>query len=82
MNEPATPPEKDVYADVPRALADLMKMDGVQPFEVKAAVAQKGYFPIDTPWDKYPGDFVEGVLIGAWEQVRAMVYENREKEPF
>lgn len=82
LNEPATPPEKDVYADVPRALADLMKMDGVQPFEVKAAVAQKGYFPIDTPWDKYPGDFVEGVLIGAWEQVRAMVYENREKEPF
>lgn len=70
------------YAGVPAALADLMRMDHITPFEVKAAVAKRGYFPMDTPWDKYPQDFIEGVLIGAWNQVKSMVLANREELPF
>lgn len=72
----------DAYRDVPKKLADLMRAAEISPIEVKAAVAQKGYFPVDTPWDKYPKDFVDGVLIGAWEQVKAMVLENRKHDPF
>ena len=67
---------------MPKKLADLMRAAEISPIEVKAAVAQKGYFPVDTPWDKYPKDFVDGVLIGAWEQVKAMVLENRKHDPF
>ena len=70
------------YSMVPPALADLMRMDGITPFEVQAAVAQRGYFPMDTPWQNYPKDFVEGVLIGAWSQVKGMVMANRENTPF
>ncbi len=70
------------YSMVPPALADLMRMDGITPFEVQAAVAQRGYFPMDTPWQNYPKDFVDGVLIGAWSQVKGMVMANRENTPF
>ena len=82
--KPAGTPDPDLvdYTGVPSALADLMRMDRVTPFEVKAAVAKRGYFPMDTPWDKYPQDFIDGVLIGAWAQVRDMVLANREDIPF
>lgn len=59
-----------------------MRADGITPFEVQAAVAQKGYFPMDTPWPNYPKDFVDGVLIGAWPQVKNMVLANRVEAPF
>lgn len=70
------------YTGVPVKLADLMRNDGITPFEVKAAVAQRGYFPVDTPWSSYPEDFVNGVLIGAWSQVKDMVIKNREGMAF
>lgn len=74
-------PEID-YKGVPAALKDLMKQDGITPFEVKAAVASRGYFPLNTPFENYPQDFVQGVLIGAWSQVKNMVLKNREDLPF
>ena len=78
----AAPEAHDDYSMVPPALADLMRMDGIKPFEVQAAIASRGYFPIDTPWQNYPKDFVDGVLIGAWTQVRDMCLEQRENDPF
>lgn len=80
--EITTEETQDAYRDVPKKLADLMRAEGISPIEVKVAIAQRGYFPVDTPWDKYPADFVEGVLIGAWEQVKSMVMENRKTDPF
>ena len=70
------------YSMVPGPLADLMKRDGVSPFEVQAAVAQKGYFPMGTDWANYPQDFIDGVLIGAWEQVKEICLENGVGLPF
>ena len=75
-------PQLDIYFNVPSALADLMRQDGIHPDEVKAAIAQRGYFPLDTPWAKYPADFVQGVLIGAWPQVKQMCMDNRKGGPF
>lgn len=82
--QPAPPaaPQTDKYRDVPLALADLMRQDGIDPNEVKAAIAQRGYFPMDTPWASYPADFVQGVLIGAWPQVKQMCMDNRQNMPF
>lgn len=70
------------YSMVPGPLADLMRADGISPLEVQTAVAQRGYFPVDTPWPNYPRDFVEGVLIGAWPQVKQMCLDNRTQTPF
>lgn len=72
----------DIYRDVPAALADLMRQNGIHPDEIKAAIAQRGYFPLDTPWASYPDDFVQGVLIGAWPQVKQMCLDNRLETPF
>lgn len=79
---PPAPPKKDPpaevdYTGVPPALADLMRKDGITPFEVQAAVAQREYFPMGTPWAEMPSDFIDGVLIGAWEQVKAECFRNR-----
>lgn len=77
-----TQAQEDAFQGVPPALADLMRADGIHPDEVRAAIAQRGYFPLDTPWAKYPADFVQGVLIGAWPQVKQMCMDNRKNTPF
>ena len=84
----APPPEQpaermtEAPAGIPPALYALMRQDGVTEEEIMFAVAGKGYFPGDTPIRNYPPDFVQGVLIGAWPQVRGMVLANREEVPF
>lgn len=60
---------------IPKALADLMTANSITEEQIRAAVASKGYFPADMPIKDYPKEFIEGVLIGAWEQVKAMITE-------
>ena len=68
----------DIPAGIPPALADLMSRNGVSAKEIQFAVANRGYFPENMPIQNYPPDFVQGVLIGAWEQVFEMIKTNRE----
>ncbi len=74
---PFTGPSPEPPAGVPQALWDLMQAHGVTEAEIVAAVAQKGYFPPNMRLANYPADFVQGVLIGAWEQVHLMIVNNR-----
>ena len=76
--EPATKaePEQEEMQDAPsdddtalKKLYDLMGAHEVTRQQIQEIVADKGYFPADTPVENYPPDFIEGVLIGAWEQV-------------
>ncbi|MEG0640736.1 MAG: ATP-binding protein [Clostridia bacterium] len=87
----ATPPQEDAGkaeavaappSHLPKALYDLMRQDNVTEFEIMYAVAQKGYYPNDTPIANYDPDFVSGVLVGAWPQVRSMVLALRNEVPF
>lgn len=79
------PPSNPVSAKIPKALADLMAKNGiddkhpngVEVKEIQQVVALRGYYPHDTPIDKYDSGFVEGVLVGAWDQVLAMIIDNR-----
>lgn len=71
---PETPAETPVRG-IPKALADLMAANNVSEAAIQAVVAQKGYFPADMPVADYPEDFVNGVLVGAWEQVYAAIKE-------
>lgn len=63
-------------------LLQLMQDNRVTGLEVRKAVAYKGHFPEDTPISNMPPDYIEGVLIGAWEQVFDVVKEMREKYLF
>ena len=44
---------------------------------VRKAVAARGYFPEDMPIKDYPIDFINGVLIGAWDQVYQMIKDQQ-----
>ena len=67
---------------LPRALRDLMQRDGATEQEIMYAVSKRGYYPNETPIANYAPDFVQGVLIGAWDQVFGMIQANREDVPF
>ncbi|MCM1024758.1 MAG: ATP-binding protein [Prevotella sp.] len=67
----------DDLEGLPQALRELMRANNVTEEDIRAAVANKGYFPEIMPVSNYPPDFIDGVLIGAWEQVYAMIMENK-----
>lgn len=71
------PPAVEIPDGIPAALADLMRQNNVTEDEIQLAVSLRGYFPANMPIANYPPDFVQGVLIGAWEQVFGMIKENR-----
>lgn len=78
--EDVTPPIV-IPEGIPKALADLMRANGVSESDIRLAVSQRNYFPYDTPITNYPEDFVQGCLIGAWETVYSMIKDNQ-KVPF
>ena len=67
--------------NIPKPLQDLMRTNNVSEEDIRFAVASKGYVPERMPIANYPPDFINGVLVGAWEQVYAMIKENK-KLPF
>lgn len=67
--------------DLPAALRDLMKANNVAVSEIQEVVSSRGYYPKDTPIKNYDADFINGVLVGAWEQVYEMIKDFR-KIPF
>lgn len=68
---------EEMVPDHLKPLFDLMERDGVNQAQVRDAVASKGYFTIDTPIENYPADFVQGVLVAAWEQVRQIIESRK-----
>ncbi len=69
--------EPKLDPNIPKALADLMRENNVTIEEIQKAVASRGYYPADTPIDNYDPRFVDGVLVGAWPQVLAMIVKMR-----
>lgn len=82
---PPEPPIGDTSAfqpdaRIPKALRDLMITNNVCEWDIQMVVEARGYFPADVEvWD-YPEDFTMGVLVGAWNQVFAMIKEMKSKE--
>lgn len=69
----------DDLSNIPKALADLMKSNNVTVKEIQQVVAAKGYYPGDTPIEKYDPGFISGVLVAAWPQVFSMIQKQREE---
>ena len=64
--------------NIPQSLKDLMISNGVCEWDIQNVVAAKGYYPADTPIEKYDPGFIHGVLVGAWQKVYAMIQEMKE----
>ena len=85
--EPAPPaPADDFVPDIPdgipQALADLMRANHVTATDIQTAVSAKGYFPLGMEITDYPREFIDGCLIGAWDQLYQVFLQEREKIPF
>ena len=85
--EPAPPaPADDFVPDIPdgipQALADLMRANHVTATDIQTAVSAKGYFPLGMEITDYPREFIDGCLIGAWDQLYQVILQEREKIPF
>lgn len=90
--KPASPPsymadfeevvsENEIPPGIPEKLKGLMVANGVTEEDIRIVVAAKGYFPLRMSVADYSPEFIEGVLVGAWEQVYAQIAENK-KIPF
>ncbi|GGH83635.1 hypothetical protein JOD43_002145 [Pullulanibacillus pueri] len=75
-------PTQQLDLAIPQSLRDLMIQNNVSPEEIQVVVSQKGYYPQDTPITNYDPSFIEGVLVGAWQQVFGMIQEFRKNLPF
>lgn len=69
---PTEPPEEELKG-IPPALRQLMTQYNVREQEIQRVVAIKGYYPESTPIRNYDPQFIEGVLVGAWQQVCNMI---------
>lgn len=58
---------------IPPALRQLMTQHNVQEQDIQRVVALRGYYPESTPICNYDPQFIEGVLVGAWQQVYNMI---------
>ena len=59
-----------------------MKANAVLPQEIMLATSSKGYYPEGTPIANYDPGYIDGVLVGAWEQVYEMIKELRNQSQF
>lgn len=72
MSYPSDFPEES-DTGIPPALQQLMNQYQVSEADVRRVVAMRGYYPENTPIHNYDPQFIEGVLIGAWQQVYNMI---------
>ncbi|MDF2568651.1 MAG: hypothetical protein K0R55_255 [Sporomusa sp.] len=70
-------PDMGDTTGLPKSLTDLMTANQVTVEEIQNVVSMKGYYPQDTPLKNYDQGFIDGVLVGAWDQVFAMINEAR-----
>lgn len=65
---------------IPKALRNLMIANNVCEWDIQNAVIAKGHFPDGMEVWEYPQDYIDGVLVGAWDQVYGVIKEMKEKE--
>lgn len=75
IQDTAAPATSTVNATLQKVY-DLMKQENITEEQIRKAVAMKGYFPEDMPMKDYPSDFIDGVLIGAWDQLKTFILND------
>lgn len=78
--EEGKPAPKNKHETLLEKARALMRQAEIPEETVKEAIGKKGYFPADMSIDQYPDEFIDGVLIGAWEQIKKFIED--EKIPF
>jgi GTPase SAR1 family protein len=84
MERPESMKSEDTDKDeVLQTLWVLMdKASIIDPMLIQAVVAEKEYYDADVPIRDYDKEFIEDVLIEAWDQVNALVQDKINELPF
>ena len=84
MERPESMKSEDTDKDeVLQTLWGLMeKASIIDPMLIQAVVAEKEYYDADVPIRDYDKEFIEDVLIEAWDQVNALVQDKMNELPF
>jgi hypothetical protein len=56
---------------------DLLKTEGMTETDVRRAVAARGYYPEETSIMDYDIEFLKGVILGAWPQLKSFIVANK-----
>ena len=84
LNEPVKQEEQKPFPaqdpGIPKALRDLMEANHVDEWDIQNVVAARGYYPADVKIKDYDKEFIDGCLVGAWQQVYGMIKEAKEKQ--
>lgn len=67
---------QELSKDTMKELYRLITADGLTLDQVCRAVEKKGYYEPGTPFHQYAPDFIEQVLVGAWEQIKKFIADN------
>lgn len=62
--------------NIPKAVKDLMNIDGITEEEIRSVVFARGMYPKDTPISSYEADFINGWLIPFWPNIVQYTKEN------
>lgn len=77
--KPEPQPAKDPLSQLRQLMENGMWSDQ----DIQKVVASHGYYPESVPINSYAPEFIEGALIGAWEQVEAALKAQLEQDiPF
>lgn len=75
--------QKPAASDPLSQLRQLMENGMWSDQDIQKVVASHGYYPESVPINSYAPEFIEGALIGAWEQVEAALKAQLEQDiPF
>jgi hypothetical protein len=71
-------PEVVTGPSIPASLIQLMEANNVTEEDIRKVVGKQGYYPVETPITNYEPDFINGVLVGAWDKVFAKIKAMKE----
>ena len=75
---PFTQKPPNIPDALPQALKDLMRENSVDEFEIRNLVANKGFYPLETPITNYDSDFINGALIASWDELWPLIRNERD----
>ncbi len=72
---PVTESGVNIPESLPKPLRDLMLEHQIPEDIIRFVVAEKGYYPYDTPIESYDPKFINGALIAGWAQLLPLLKE-------
>lgn len=75
--QPQVPLAEETSVDLFRG---ILKERGVTEEEIRQVVAARGKYPLETPIDDYPDEFLYGYVIRYWDQIFAIIQQNRKEK--